>query len=138
MATTLYTAKATVTGGRVGHGATDDKALDVNLVKPGSSAGTNPEQLFAIGYGDCFGGAVGAVAKHEGVDGEGMEIKSEVTLNQDENGFFIGATLNVTLPKLDADTAVKIVAGAHQMCPYSKATRGNIVVKLTANGKNVG
>ncbi len=133
--TVLYTAHATGTGGREGAVSTDNKALDLKIAKPGSSAGTNPEQLFACAYAACFGGAVGAVAKNNGVDASAAKVHADVTLNKDDSGFFIGATLNVDLPGVEKATAEKIVKEAHEMCPYSKATRGNIKVELKVNNE---
>ncbi len=134
--TVLYTAHAKSIAGRDGHVETDDKNISVDLIRPGSrdKPGTNPEQLFACGYSACFGGAVKAVAAKQNITGE-VTVHADVTLNQDETGFFIGATLKVDIADTDPDTAETIVQAAHQMCPYSKATRGNIVVNLIANGK---
>jgi Ohr subfamily peroxiredoxin len=144
MADALYTAQATVTGGRAeGHGATSDGQLDVQLRTPtemgGDGSGTNPEELFAVGYAACFEGALGVVGRRERVDLGEVSIDSRVSLITTENrGFTIGVALDVTLPDVqDADTAAKIVAAAHQVCPYSNATRGNIDVALTANGQPV-
>lgn len=130
---TLYTAHVTATAGREGTAETDDKILSLKLTRPGTSGGTNPEQLFAAGYAACFGGAVEAVAKKQGLNVSPVTVNSEVSLNQDDNGFFISAVLDVALPTLDAATAQQVVADAHQMCPYSKATRGNINVELRVN-----
>lgn len=136
---TLYTAHATTIGGRDGHVETDDKKINVTVSPPGGNGpGTNPEQLFACGYGACFGGAVAAVSKSQGVSGE-VTIKSDVTLNKDDQGgFFIGATLDVNIAGFDdAEKLEEIILSAHHMCPYSKATRGNIEVKLKANGRPI-
>lgn len=131
----LYTAHANVTGGRDGHGESDDKKLSVQLSKPGGGGtGTNPEQLFAVGYAACFGGAIGFVAGQKKLETGAISIQSEVTLNQDENGFFIAATLNVLLPTLAREEAEALVKEAHKVCPYSKATRNNITVTLKVNG----
>jgi osmotically inducible protein OsmC len=142
MANTLYTAKAHVTGGRGdGHGATSDGALEVDLRLPpemgGAGGGTNPEQLFAVGYAACFEGALGVVARRAKLDPGAVAIDSEVTLTPNSSGgFVLGVTLNVTLPGIeDAASAAELVRGAHQVCPYSNATRGNIEVALTANGQ---
>ncbi len=132
----LYTANATVTGGRDGRGESDDKKLSVSLSRPGAAgAGTNPEQLFAVGYAACFGGAIGFVAGQKKLETGSISIHSEVTLNQNENGFFIGVTLNVLLPSLERKEADDLVREAHKVCPYSKATRNNIAVTLKANGQ---
>lgn len=134
----LYTAQAHVTGGRDGQGETDDKKLSVTLSRPGGGgAGTNPEQLFAIGYAACFSGAIGFVAGQMKLETGTININSEVTLNQDDGGFFIGATLNVLLPQMEREEAAKLVKEAHKVCPYSKATRGNIIVTLKVNGQPV-
>lgn len=136
---TLYTAHALIKGGREGHGETNDKKLDLTLSSPGSNKeGTNPEQLFAIGYGACFGGAVAAVGKSQDATGN-VTIKSEVNLNKDDQGgFFLSVTLDVNIEGLnDAEKLEEIVLSAHHMCPYSKATRGNINVTLKANGKQI-
>jgi osmotically inducible protein OsmC len=145
MARVLYTAEATVTGGRAnGHGRTSDGALDVQLRTPkemgGEGGGTNPEQLFAVGYAACFEGALGAIGRREEVDVADASIDSRVSLlPTPERGFKIAVELDVTLPQItDKDQAVRIVEAAHQVCPYSNATRGNIEVKLTANGEPVG
>jgi osmotically inducible protein OsmC len=144
MARVLYTAEATVTGGRGdGHGVSSDGNLDVRLHMPtemgGDGRGTNPEQLFAVGYAACFEGALGTVARREHVDLGEVSIDSRVSLIPTaERGFAIGVGLDVTLPGVDEpDRAVAIVAAAHQVCPYSNATRGNIEVALTANGQPV-
>jgi Ohr subfamily peroxiredoxin len=132
----LYTANALVTGGRDGHGETDDKKLAVQLSRPGGGgAGTNPEQLFAIGYAACFSGAISFVAGQKKLETGAISIQSEVTLNQDDGGFFIAAALNVQLPLLDRKEAEELVKEAHKVCPYSKATRNNITVVLKINGQ---
>jgi Ohr subfamily peroxiredoxin len=144
MAKTLYTAEATVTGGRAeGHGASTDGALDVQLRMPsemgGAGGGTNPEQLFAIGFAACFEGAIGVVGRRARAEVGDVSIDSKVSLHPLENGGFgISAALDVTLPQVsDPDLAKQIVHDAHQVCPYSNATRGNIEVALTANGQPV-
>lgn len=136
---TLYTAHATTIAGREGNSKTDDGTLDLKLSPPGSGKpGTNPEQLFACGYSACFGSAVGAVAKAQKVNVGEIKIQADVSLNQDDsNGYFLNVTLNATLGGVDDATALKLVGAAHQVCPYSKATRGNIEVKLTANGQAI-
>ena len=128
---TLYTAHAKAVGGRDGHIETDDKRISTNLSRPGASgSGTNPEQLFACGYAACFGSAVQFVAQQQKLNVGEITVQSDVTLNQDNNGFFIGVTLNITVPNLDKAAAKKLVQDAHQVCPYSKATRDNINVTL--------
>ena len=144
MARVLYTAEATVTGGRAdGHGRTNDGKLEVNLRLPkemgGDGAGTNPEQLFAAGYAACFEGAIGAVGRRERAEVGDVSIDSRVSLHPtEERGFKLSAELHVTLPQVeDPEQAAAIVAAAHKVCPYSNATRGNIDVTLTANGQPV-
>jgi lipoyl-dependent peroxiredoxin len=144
MANTLYTAKAHVTGGRAhGHGRTSDGVLEVDLRLPsemgGSGGGTNPEQLFAVGYAACFEGALGVVARRAKADVDDAAIESSVSLSPSgTGGFLLAVELHVTMPKVeDPDTAIALVRAAHQVCPYSNATRGNIDVVLTANGAPV-
>jgi lipoyl-dependent peroxiredoxin len=141
----LYTARAHVTGGRVnGHGRTSDGALEVDLRPPvesgGEGGGTNPEQLFAVGYASCFESALGAVARRQRVDAGDVAIDSQVSLIPTEDRrFVLAVVLDVALPSIeDPEQAVALVEAAHQVCPYSNATRGNIDVTLTANGQPVG
>jgi lipoyl-dependent peroxiredoxin len=145
MAKVVYTAAATVTGGRTeGHGVSSDGALEVQLRTPtemgGPGGGTNPEQLFAVGYAACFEGALGVVGRREHAEVGDASIDSRVSLiTTEERGYNVAVELDVTLPQVtDADQAVRIVAAAHEVCPYSNATRGNVDVKLTANGQEVG
>lgn len=140
----LYTAEAHVTGGRGhGHGHTSDGELDVQLRLPsemgGAGDGTNPEQLFAVGYAACFEGALGVVARRAKVEVEDAAIDSKVTLTPNgSGGFQLGVELDVNLPSVeDQEQAIELVRSAHEVCPYSNATRGNIEVVLTANGKQV-
>lgn len=140
----LYTARAHVTGGRVnGHGRTSDGALEVDLRPPvesgGEGGGTNPEQLFAIGYASCFESALGAVARRQRVDVGDVAIDSQVSLIPTEDRrFVLAVVLDVTLPSIeDPEQAVALVEAAHQVCPYSNATRGNIDVTLSANGQPI-
>src|SRR6478672_9858505 len=135
MARVLYTAEATVTGGRQnGHGRTNDGALDVRLRSPkemgGEGGGTNPEQLCALGV----------VGRRERAEVGDVSIDSRVSLQPTkERGFSLAVELDVTLPQVhDPGQAARLVAAAHQVCPYSNATRGNIDVTLTANGHAVG
>jgi osmotically inducible protein OsmC len=142
MAKTVYTAEAHVTGGREhGHGVTNDGRLDVQLRPPTDDAdqGTNPEQLFAVGYAACFEGALGAISRRQKVELGEVAIDSSVSLvTTEERGYNVAVKLHVTLPDIsDADQAKEIVAAAHKVCPYSNATRGNIDVTLTANGEPV-
>ncbi|HEV7563558.1 MAG TPA: organic hydroperoxide resistance protein [Solirubrobacterales bacterium] len=144
MSKVLYTAEAHVTGGRAeGHGRTSDGALEVDLRTPtemgGEGGGTNPEQLFAVGWAACFEGAIGVVGKRQRAEVGDVEIDSRVALiTREDRGFGIDAELHVNLPSVeDTDTAVEIVREAHKVCPYSNATRGNVDVVLTANGQPV-
>ena len=132
-ASILYTGKTHTTGGRNGQSRSDDGRLDIRLSPPGSpGAGTNPEQLFAAGWSACFIGAMGFAAQSLGVRlPADTAVAAEVDLgNSAERGSFLQVRLNVSLPGIDRDTALRIVEGAHQTCPYSKATRGNIDVVL--------
>jgi len=141
VAKTIYTAEATVTGGREqGHGRSSDGELDVTLRPPDQGGGTNPEQLFAVGFAACFEGALGAVARRQRVDTGDVSIDSRVSLvAQNDRTYSIAVTLDVTLPDVgDPAQAAGIVEAAHQVCPYSNATRGNIEVQLIANGAPVG
>jgi Ohr subfamily peroxiredoxin len=144
MAKTLYTAEAQVTGGRVkGHGKTTDGALEVDIRVPaelgGDGGGTNPEQLFAVGFAACFDSALGVMARRRRVDAGDATVDSKVNLHTAQGGAFeLSVTLDVSLPSIDdAQTAAELVKAAHKVCPYSNATRGNIDVRLTANGQDV-
>jgi osmotically inducible protein OsmC len=140
----IYTAEATVTGGRAdGHGRTSDGELDVRLRLPkemgGEAEGTNPEQLFAVGYAACFEGAIGVIGRRERAEVGDVSIDSQVSLlPTEERSFTLAVQLDVSLPQVDdPELAKRIVAAAHGVCPYSVATRGNIDVTLTANGQAV-
>src|ERR1700684_2067120 len=144
MTKSLYTAQAHVTGGREqGHGVTSDGALDVQLRTPvemgGEGGGTNPEELFAVGYAACFEGALGAVARRTKDELGDVAIDSKVSLHTTaERGFKLSVELAVSLPAIeDPAKAVELVRAAHQVCPYSNATRGNIDVLLSANGQRI-
>jgi Ohr subfamily peroxiredoxin len=144
MANTLYTAKAHVTGGRMaGHGRTSDGALEVDLRIPtemgGPGGGTNPEELFAVGYAACFEGALAVVGRRAKAETGDVAIESSVSLLPDgKGGFKLEVGLDVSLPSVSEQaTAAELVSAAHKVCPYSNATRGNIEVALTANGQPV-
>jgi lipoyl-dependent peroxiredoxin len=144
MAKVLYTAEAHVTGGRLaGHGRTSDGVLEVDLRIPsemgGDGGGTNPEQLFAVGFASCFESAMSVVARREKREADDAEIESKVNLIPTEDrGFGLAVELDARLPSVsDPEEAKRIVAAAHKVCPYSNATRGNIDVTLTANGEPV-
>jgi lipoyl-dependent peroxiredoxin len=128
----LYTAKTHTTGGRDGASRTSDGRLDVKLSSPGTAgAGTNPEQLFAAGWSACFIGAMGLAAGKLKVKlPADTAVDAEVDLGTNDTGYLLRARLNVSLPGLEADVARAIVDTAHQTCPYSKATRGNIDVAI--------
>ena len=129
----LYTGKTHTVGGRDGSARSADGRLDIRLSPPGSAgAGTNPEQLFAAGWSACFIGAMGRAAQASGVKlPADVAVDAEVDLGKSGDGFALQARLKVSLPGLDPAVARAIVDGAHQLCPYSKATRGNIAVELT-------
>jgi osmotically inducible protein OsmC len=128
----MYTAKAHTTGGRDGASRTDDGRLDIKLSSPGTAGtGTNPEQLFAAGYAACFIGAIKAVAGMQKITlPEGLAIDSSVDLGKVGQAYGIAARLDVSLPGMEPEAARKLVDAAHQVCPYSNATRGNIDVTI--------
>ncbi len=136
--TILYTATATASGGRDGAARTDDGVLDVALSTPkglggpGKAGATNPEQLFAAGYAACFDSALRFVARSQGVTVADSAVTAEVGIGPNATGGFgLAVALTVSLPGLERDAAQKLVETAHQVCPYSNATRGNIEVTLT-------
>ena len=143
MSKVLYTAEAHVTGGRAdGHGRSSDGVLEVDLRLPtemgGDGAGTNPEQLFAVGYAACFEGALGVVGRREKAEVGDVGIDSKVSLITVKDGSFtVAVELHVSLPSVEDEKAVELVRAAHEVCPYSNATRGNIDVVLSANGSEV-
>jgi lipoyl-dependent peroxiredoxin len=144
MSKVIYTAQAHVTGGRAeGHGESSDGALAVDLRLPpelgGEGGGTNPEELFAVGFASCFESALGAVARRRKAEVGDVEIDSKVMLLPGEDRTFkLAVELDVNLPSVgDPDEAAELVNGAHEVCPYSNATRGNIDVTLTANGQEL-
>ncbi|MEK1931778.1 MAG: organic hydroperoxide resistance protein [Pararhizobium sp.] len=128
----LYTGVTHTTGGRNGFSMSSDGQLDIKLSPPGSAkAGTNPEQLFAAGWSACFLGAIGiAAGKREIKLPEGTAVDAEVDLGTRDGGYFLQVRLNVSLPGIERDLAQSLLEEAHQTCPYSKATRGNINVVL--------
>ncbi|MGE6631102.1 organic hydroperoxide resistance protein [Bacillus sp. NPDC077027] len=131
----IFTAKVTAKGGRAGHVKSADGVIDYDIVMPNvkkeEETGTNPEQLFAAGYASCFGGALEHVAKKQGIE-MNSEVEGHVSLLKDESdgGFKIGVKLIVSAQGLDHQQAKELVDAAHEFCPYSKATRGNIDVEL--------
>ena len=128
----LYTAKTHATGGRNGAAASSDGRLDIKLSSPGGpGAGTNPEQLFAAGWSACFIGAMGVVAGQLKVAlPADLAVDAEVDLGSGGGGYSLQARLNVSLPGLDPEVARQVVDAAHEVCPYSQATRGNIPVEI--------
>jgi osmotically inducible protein OsmC len=128
----LYTAKAHTTGGRDGVSRTDDGRLDIKLSSPGATGtGTNPEQLFAAGYAACFIGAMKAVAGMPKITlPADLAVDSSVDLGKVGEAYGIAVKMNVSLPGMEKAAAQKLVDDAHQVCPYSNATRGNIDVTL--------
>lgn len=137
MTKTLYTATAVATGdGRNGHIQSSDQVLDLDVRMPaelgGPGGATNPEQLFAAGYAACFHSALRLVAKGQGADVEESEVVADVSLLPTEaGGFQLAVGLEVTLPRVEREAAERLVEQAHQVCPYSNATRGNVEVTLT-------
>ncbi|MET8438430.1 organic hydroperoxide resistance protein [Streptomyces sp900116325] len=131
----LYTAVATATHGREGRAVASDGKLDLELAIPvemgGSGQGTNPEQLFAAGYAACFASALALVGRQAKVDVSDAAVTGEVSIGKQGEGFALAVTLRVELPEaVDETTGRKLVEQAHQVCPYSNATRGNIPVEL--------
>jgi Ohr subfamily peroxiredoxin len=131
-----YVTKATTSGGRNGRAVLENGglALAMALQKDlgGAGDGHNPEQLFALGWSACFGQAILALAKKHGLDGQAAKVTCEVTLNVNDGAFSLAAELKVALPGADKDKLQALIEDAHTICPYSKATKGNVPVKLTA------
>jgi len=128
----LYTAKAHTTGGRDGKSRTDDGQLDVKLTSPGKGGGTNPEQLFAAGWSACFIGAMkaGAAQMKIALSPE-VAVDAEIDLGTAAGAYTIQARLNVSIPGMDKKQAQELVELAHTICPYSRATHGNVNVTTT-------
>ena len=127
----LYTARAHTIGGREGTSRSDDGKLDIQLT-PITGTGTNPEQLFASGYSACFLGAMKAVAARQKITlPAGTAIDAEVDLGPTSHGYGVAVRMAITLPGMDREKAQALIDAAHQVCPYSNATRGNIPVTLT-------
>jgi Ohr subfamily peroxiredoxin len=131
----LYTAEALSTGdGRSGHVTSSDNRLDFDLAPPkamgGSGDGTNPEQLFAAGYSACFHSALRITGRRAKADVDGSTVTAQVGIGPDGNAYGLAVTLLIHLPNVPADTAKDLAEAAHQVCPYSRATRGNITVDL--------
>jgi Ohr subfamily peroxiredoxin len=130
----LYTAHATASAGRDGRVKSDDGHLDLAVTPPrvmgGSGTGTNPEQLFAAGYAACFGSAVMHVARTQKIAAGKVEVSAAVTLGPAGKGFGLAVELTASMPDLPREQAEALLRAAHEVCPYSNATRGNIVVDL--------
>ena len=133
---TLYTASATTTGGRSGQVKSDDSVLDLDLSVPKEMGGeggqkTNPEQLFAAGYSACYGSALEAVAKERKIDLGDFSVTAEVSIGKtEEDDFQLSVVLDTYIPGIDVETGESLVNEAHEVCPYSRATRDNIDVTL--------
>ncbi|WP_029270305.1 organic hydroperoxide resistance protein [Virgibacillus alimentarius] len=136
----LYTASSTVRGGRNGRVISDDKIIDMPLVMPkslggGGGEGTNPEQLFSAGYAACFDSALNLAARKQRIKIDETEVKAQVSIGKDtDGGFALTVALDVKIPGVEQEVAEQLVESAHQICPYSKAIRGNIAVDLKAKG----
>ena len=131
-----YVTKATTSGGRNGRAVLDGGALALAMALPkdlgGAGDGHNPEQLFALGWSSCFGQAILVLAKKHGLDGQAAKVTCEVTLNINDGAFSLAAELKVALAGADNAKLQALIEDAHTICPYSKATKGNVPVKLTA------
>ncbi|KAB1977417.1 Ohr family peroxiredoxin [Streptomyces triticiradicis] len=139
MSKALYTAQAHVTGGRDGRGGTSDGRLDLDLRMPkelgGDGEGANPEQLFAIGYAACFSTTLALVGQRDELKADDAEVDALVSLIPVDGGRFeLGVELRISLPSVAGEQAVELARTAHQVCPYSNATRGNVEVALVVNG----
>ena len=129
----LYATAATAKGGREGTVKSADGVIDLPLGKPGSTSNpkANPETLFAAGYASCFSGALAAVAGKEGLDVSDSTVTANVHFGKTDSGFGLAVDLTADIPGVDAAKAQELVEAAHQLCPYSKATRGNIEVNVS-------
>jgi len=131
-----YTASVTATGGRAGHARSTDGHIDLDLRPPqemgGPGGATNPEQLFAAGYAACFQGALGVAGRRHKVDTSGSVVTCEVSIGPVGQAFGLAVTLDVEIPGVDEATCQKLADEAHEVCPYSNATRGNIDVQVRA------
>ena len=131
-----YTASATSVAGRNGHVESSDGVVKLDLAMPkelggsGKPGASNPEELFAAGFSACFGSALGLVASQAKVQPREIRVTADVTIDKNDSGFFLAVRLRGALPGIDRATAERLMQEAHQVCPYSKATRGNIDVKL--------
>lgn len=136
----LHTATATANGGRDGFVRSDTGIIDLALTMPkalggkGESQGTNPEELFAAGYAACFESALRLVGRQRKVELGDVSVTAEVSIGKDGDGFALAARLRGRLPTLEKAQAEELMAAAHQVCPYSKATRGQLPVELVVEG----
>ncbi|WP_375431191.1 organic hydroperoxide resistance protein [uncultured Friedmanniella sp.] len=134
--TIVYTASATTTGGRQGHAVSSDGILDLTLTAPkemgGPGTGTNPEQLFAAGYSACFNGALMMVAKQAKLDASAAQVTVDIGFGPEGDSFAITADIAVAIPGLELAQVQELADAAHQVCPYSKATRGNVPATVKA------
>lgn len=132
----LYTASVIAQGGRDGHIKSSDGILDFELKRPkelkGQGGATNPEQLFAAAWGPCYLGALGSIADQEGIDASEATVNVQISFNEDGKAFALSAELDVHIPGLSHDETQRLADLAHKTCPYSKATKGNIEVRVTA------
>jgi osmotically inducible protein OsmC len=130
-----YSTRATTSGGRNGRAVLENGGLALAMALPkdlgGSGEGHNPEQLFALGWSSCFGQAILALAKKHGLDGQAAKVTCDVTLNVNDGAFSLAAELKLALPGADKAKLQALIEDAHAICPYSKATRGNVPVTLT-------
>jgi osmotically inducible protein OsmC len=130
-----YTTKATTKGGRNGRAVLDNGGLALAMALPkemgGAGDGHNPEQLFALGYSSCYGQAILALGKKHGIDGADARVTCAVTIDKDDISFALKVELTVSIPGADKDKVKALVEDAHKICPYSRATRGNVPVTLT-------
>jgi len=133
----LATERATASNGREGKVSSEDQQISLHIAPPGSDKpGTNPEALFAAGYAACFGQAIKAMADEHNIsiDPGKLQVHAEVNLHKEDSGFYVDVALNADIPDVDQSQAELLVSKAHEICPYSKATRGNVDVSLQANG----
>lgn len=133
----LYTARATATGGRSGHAVSEDGILDLDLRPPkemgGPGGATNPEELFAVGYAACFQGALAVVGRRQDVDTSNSTVEADVTIGTvPGGGYGLAVGIRVSIPGVEHETVQALAQAAHQVCPYSNATRGNIDVTVSA------
>ncbi len=132
---TIFEAKATNTGGRSGHVESEDGVLNFKISMPTTKGktdpkSTNPEELFAAAYSSCYGAGLQAVAKERGIDLGDFTVTASISLNAEKEGFFLEAILDAYLPTVDKEMGTTLMEEAHEICPYSKATRDNITVHL--------